>query len=232
MGLIIIGAGGQGKVAADIAALCGYREIAFLDDDESVKICMAYPVLGKTETAVRYPTCDFFVAIGNPITREHVQNMLRENKLHITTLIHPSAVIAEGVTIGAGSVVMAGAVINPGSVIGEGCIINTGTIVDHDNVLEDYVHVSVGSQLAGAVHVGKYTWIGIGATVSNNLNICSSCMIGAGAVVVKDIEKSGIYVGVPARKADMEKKKFNKFSGGGIPPAKRVEYRALHICAA
>ncbi|MCF0112187.1 MAG: acetyltransferase, partial [Erysipelotrichaceae bacterium] len=49
-------------------------------------------------------------------------------------------------------------------------------------------------------HIGSMTWIGAGATVSNKISICSNCMIGAGAVVVKNITEEGTYVGVPAKK--------------------------------
>ncbi|XCP86569.1 acetyltransferase [Roseburia hominis] len=198
--LIIIGASGHGKVVADIAAHCGYIDIAFLDDDETVKSCMGFPVVGKSSDMARYRDCDFFVAIGNPNTREKVLGKLKRMQLNIITLIHPDAVLADTVSIDNGSVVMAGAVINPDSRIGNGCIINTGATVDHDNVIEDYVHVSVGAHLSGTVHVGKSTWIGAGAVVSNNVNICGNCMIGAGAVVVKDIDDAGTYVGVPAKR--------------------------------
>ena len=102
--------------------------------------------------------------------------------------------------------IMANAVVNAGAKIGKHCIINTGAIVEHDNQLDDYVHVSVGAKLAGTVSVGKSTWIGIGVSVKNNLSICSNCMIGAGAVVVKDIVNAGTYVGVPVRKK-VEKEK-------------------------
>ena len=47
--------------------------------------------------------------------------------------------------------------------------------------------------------IGEGAWIGAGATVSNNISICQDCVIGAGAVVVKDIVEKGTYVGVPAR---------------------------------
>lgn len=95
---------------------------------------------------------------------------------------------------------MAGAIINCCTKIGKGCIINTGATVDHDNVIEDYVHISPGANLAGNVTVGKRTWIGIGSVVSNNVCIISDCKIGAGAVVVKDINEVGTYIGVPVRK--------------------------------
>lgn len=198
--LFIIGASGHGKVIADIAALTGYHEILFLDDNESKTDCMGYPVVGKSTDFKKYSEGDFIVAVGNPIIRERMQKELESNNITITTLVHPGAVIAANVRLGKGTVVMAGAVINPDTIIGNGCIVNTGATVDHDNFIGDYVHVSVGSHLAGAVTVESRTWIGAGATVSNNIKICSDCIIGAGAVVVNDIARAGTYTGVPARK--------------------------------
>ena len=195
--LAIIGAGGHGKVIADIARKNGYKEIVFLDDDESIRECGGCPVTGKSSEAGMI-NADVIVGIGNADVRERMQELILEEKL--VTLIHPDAVVAEDVVIGAGTVVMAGTVINPGTRIGKGCIINTCSSVDHDCAVGDYVHIAVGSHLCGTVNVGDGTWIGAGAIVSNNITICSDCMIGAGAVVVNDIQESGTYVGVPAKR--------------------------------
>lgn len=195
--LLIIGASGHGKVVADIAKLNGYESILFFDDNESLKECGKYPVVGKT-TDINNFEGDIIVAIGNASIRERIQNSLHDRNVPI--LIHPSSVIDSTVKISEGTVVMACAVINADAVIGKGCIINTCSSVDHDCRIGDFVHVSVGAHVAGTVNVGDRTWIGIGAVVSNNLNICSDCKIGAGAVVVKDIEIEGTYVGVPVRK--------------------------------
>ena len=197
--IVIVGAGGHGKVIADIAKQNKYDHILFLDDDEEVTHCGEHPVVGKTDMYDHYLDCDFIVAIGNGAIREKIQSKLRNNGIHIVSLIHPKAVVAEDVKIGMGTVVMAGAIVNSGTVIGEGCIINTASSVDHDNRIDNFAHISVGSHLAGTVHVGQSTMIGAGAVVSNNVNICGNCMIGAGAAVVKDIKKSGTYIGVPAR---------------------------------
>lgn len=195
--LIIIGASGHGKVVADIAVLNGYTDIVFLDNDPAKKACAGYPVLGP-DAMTSQLNGDVFIAIGNSEIRKRLMD--RNNGRVFPVLIHPNAVIAEGVEIGAGSAVMAGAVINPGVQIGKGCIINTSSSVDHDCVVGDYVHVSVGAHLAGTVVIGTGTWIGAGATVSNDVNICGNCIIGAGAVVVKDIDEPGTYIGIPARK--------------------------------
>lgn len=95
---------------------------------------------------------------------------------------------------------MAGTVINTGIVIGKHCIVNTSSSLDYDNILENYVHISPGAHLAGTVKIGEATWICAGVTISNNISICSGCLIGAGATVVKDINEAGTYIGVPARK--------------------------------
>lgn len=191
MKLTIIGASGHGKVVADIARLNGYDAIEFLDDDPSISTCGEYPVVGRTDKTI---DGDVFVAIGNADIRERLS---RDRNL--ITLIHPKAVIADGVEIGEGTVVMAGVVINAGARIGKGCIINTASSIDHDCSIGDFCHISVGAHLCGTVVVGNKTWIGAGATVINNVNICGRCMIGAGAVVIKDIKIQGTYVGAPVK---------------------------------
>ena len=202
--LIIVGANGHGKVVADIAIKMNkWQSIAFLDDDESIKKSIGLEVIGKTTDAFNYKDeADFFVAIGNNAMREKIQEKLIDYGLNIVSLVHPSAVIGTDVKIGIGSVVMAGVVINSSSKVGKGCIINTSSSLDHDNIIEDYVHISPGTNIAGTVRVGKGSWIGIGSVVNNNLNIINGCKVGAGAVVVKDITESGTYVGIPARRID------------------------------
>lgn len=202
--LIIIGASGHGKVVDDIAIKMNkWQSIAFLDDDESIRTSMGLEVIGKTADAFTYKDeADFFVAIGSNTTREKIQEKLIEQGLNVVSLIHPSVVIGTDVEIGIGTAVMAGVVINSSTRIGKCCIINTSASLDHDNVIEDYVHISPGVRTAGTVRVGKGSWIGIGSVVSNNVNICSGCKVGAGAVVVKDITEPGTYVGVPVRRLD------------------------------
>lgn len=196
--LIIIGASGHGKVVADIAQKCGYKEIVFLDDNLSVRQCLGIPVVGPTGM-VSALEGDLFIAVGNAEARKRL--MEREKGRFFPNLIHPSAIIAESVQMGAGSVIMAGAVINPAVKLGDGCIVNTCASVDHDCVLGDFVHIAVGAHLCGNVIVGASTWIGAGAMVINNIDICGECKVGAGSVVIRNIAEPGVYYGVPARKS-------------------------------
>lgn len=199
--VIIIGAGGHAKVIADIIYKSGDNLIGFLDDNLANKgkeIYLGKKVLGTTKDIENYNKNYFVIGIGNNSIRKKINN---ENNLKLYTAIHPSAIIAQDVKIGTGSVIMAGVVINPGTVIGKNCIINTCSSLDHDNLLEDYVHISPGAHLAGTVSVKEKTWIGAGSTIINNITINQNNIIGAGSVVIKNIEEeNGTYVGVPVRK--------------------------------
>ena len=196
--LVIIGAGGHGKVIADSAWKNGYTNIFFVDDNAKGE-CIGFPIIGTSADIERLNDgdTDFVIGIGNNAIRKSVAEKYDVNWVPI---VHPSAQIAFNAAIGKGTVVMACAVANASSVIGEHCIINTGAIVEHDNVIENYAHISPNVALGGTVRIGSLTHVGIGATVKNNTEICSDCTIGAGAVVIKSIKEPGTYVGVPIRK--------------------------------
>lgn len=196
--LIIIGAGGHGKVVADNALKNGYTDICFVDDVMTGE-CMGFSIVGICSDLdnLNDGNTDFIIGIGNNKIRKIIAE---KYNLNWVTLIHPTAQIGCNVEIGLGSVINAYAVVNPCSRIGEHCIVNTAAIVEHDNIIDNYVHISPNAALGGTVHVGEETHIGIGSTVKNNTDICSDCTIGAGAVVVKNIKEPGTYIGVPIRK--------------------------------
>lgn len=198
--VIILGAGGHAKVIAEIITKSGDEVIGFLDDNEAVQgkeIYLGKKVLGKISDVTNYPNAYAIIAIGS----NNVRRMLAEKcDLKWYMAIHPSAIIASDVKIGEGTAIMPGVVINPGSVIGKHAIINTCVSIDHDNIIDDYVHISPGAHLAGTVHIKEGSWICTGAAIINNITIAKDVIAGAGAVIIKDIEESGTYIGVPARK--------------------------------
>lgn len=198
--LMVIGAGGHGRVIAD-AALDFYSQVVFLDDDAS-KLGNEYfgcPVVGTLgDRANCKAEFDFIAAIGDNSVRANIQKQLENEGFSLATVIHSSAVIGRDVTFGKGTVVLANAVVNTGSHVGDGVIINTCASVDHDCEVGDFVHISPRAVLAGCVSVGKSTWIGAGAVIINCKSICADCIIGAGATVIDDINQAGTYVGVPA----------------------------------
>ena len=199
--LVIIGTGGHAKVCLDIAELMGqWDEIVFFTEDQEVKEFMGYKVVDGLDVEPDNIEREYFVAIGDSAKRKKWQESLVQKGASVCTLIHPSAIISRSVTIGMGTVVMAGTVVNPGTRIGDGCIINTSCSIDHDNSIGDFSHLSPGACTAGGVKIGESVWVGVGANIINNVKICGDCTMGAGSLIIVDIEEPGTYVGVPALK--------------------------------
>lgn len=197
--VVIIGMGGHAKVVADIVLASGDNIRGFLDKSDISDTFLGYPVLGTDEEYRQFLDCYFVIAIGSAYVRKKIARLLSGVKWY--TAIHPSAVISRiDAVIDEGTMIMANAVINSGASIGRHCIINTQAVIEHDDIVEDYAHISVGAKLAGAVHVGEGTHVGIGASVIEGKYVVGNSVVGAGAVVISDIQEPGTYVGVPAYK--------------------------------
>jgi len=201
--LAIIGAGGHGKVVADIAIETKrWNEIVFFDDVYPKKVSVeCWPILGcVNDLILKMSEYQIIVAIGNNATRVKIQLELENLGGRLTTLIHPKAIISSFSKIEPGCVVMAGAVVNAFSEISKSSIINTNSVVEHDCLLATGVHISPNASLAGGVKVGSLSWVGIGTCVRELIEIGDNIIIGAGSVVVKNILTPGVYVGNPLGK--------------------------------
>ena len=194
--VVIIGAGGHGKVIADIVRKNGDTVECFLDDAYTEDTDFyGSKILGKAERYKDFPDCYFIIAIGNNVIREKIANML-DCKWY--TAVHPSAQISDSVKIGEGTCVMANAAINADTVVGNHVIVNTSSVIEHDCKIGDFSHISPRATVCGVTTIGKSVWIGAGATVKNVLTICDGVTVGVCAAVIHSIQESGIYVGLPA----------------------------------
>lgn len=199
--LLIVGASGHGKVIADIALkLERYELISFLDDNITGEPIPGAKVIGKTSNIHEYVNeYEFAIGIGNNEIRQNFFKRLFDLNARMPVLKHPSVILGEDIKIGEGTVLMAGVVINSSTNIGSGCIINTSSSIDHDCKIGDFSHISPGVHVAGNVFIDNLVWLGIGSIIKNNIKISSDTIIGAGTVVIDNINEPGVYVGVPAR---------------------------------
>lgn len=202
--LLVLGHGGHGRVVADAALDCGYDEIAFLDDSASTRDPAGARVLGPfaaaAEFAREWPAA--IVAVGNSDLRLELFDILRGLAFQTPSIVHPSAVVSRGATVGQGVFVAAGAVINVGARIGDAAIVNTGARIDHDCQIGSGSHIAPGATLSGGVVVGERAWLGTGCSVRQGVKIGSSVLVGVGAAVVTDLAAGETYAGVPARMLD------------------------------
>lgn len=206
MRILIIGAGGHGKVVADILlSSSNHKIIGFIDDDPN-KVgtrIMGIPVLGDTKSLYkivdRYDIEGAIPAIGDNVVRAKMYELILSIGLKPINAIHKTAHISRTVKMGNAVCIAPGVIINTDVKVGNNVIINTGATVDHDSIVEDHVHIGPGVHLAGNVHVKKYATVYTGAVVIPGITIGENSIIGAGAVVIDDIPDNVVAVGVPAK---------------------------------
>lgn len=157
--LLIIGAGGHGRVVKETAeAMNSFEKIDFLDDNSQATIgkCKDYKFF-INEYAYA------FVAFGNNELRKKWVEELIETGFHLPVLIHPTAYISPSAKIGLGSIICAKAVVNTNVDIDKGCIISIGALVDHDSFINEYSHINSGAIVkAGSRVEERFTKIDAG----------------------------------------------------------------------
>ncbi len=198
-GLLIVGNGGHGKVVFECARANGIDKIAFLVNYDSADVlgvkCINENKCSIDELRREYPY--IIVALGNNAVRLEKSLAYEKEGFLLKTLIHPTALVSSATKIQAGSVILPFATVNTCATIGKACIINTAAIVEHDCKLKDGVHISPNATLGGTVSVGRNSWVCLGASIKNAISIGENCIIGAGAVVIRDIPDNQTVVGVP-----------------------------------
>jgi len=205
MKIVIIGAGGHGRVVLDIIRNNHQFEVAgFLDGNATLhhKVIDGVEVLGDVSLITHFSQMGIggaIIGIGDNRVREHYASLLLEKGISLVSAIHPSANIAGNAQIGKNVVIASGVCICAHSVVEDNAILNTGCIVEHESLIQSAAHVCPGVKMAGHVLVKSTAFVGIGATVIQGITIGQAAVVGAGAVVLEDVPAYTTVVGVPAR---------------------------------
>jgi len=191
--MILYGASGHAKVIIEILEQQCIPITNLIDANTNIKTLLGYPVLNKIS-----PDCndEFIISIGNNAVRKKLATEISQT---FGRAIHPSAVISPRCEIGVGTAVMASVAINSGTCVGNHVILNTNCVVDHDCKIDDFVHISPNAALAGNVTVGQGTHIGMGSCIIQGRKIGKWCVIGAGAVIIRDMPDFAVAVGNPGK---------------------------------
>lgn len=201
--VIIVGAGGHAKVIIDILQQNKTYQIVGLIDKEETSGFWGIPILGKdvnlSDLKEQENVSLAFVALGNNILRERVSQRVLEAGYKLINVISSSAMISSKIKMGTGIAVMHGAIINADTEIGNGCIVNSNSSIDHECRIGEYTHIAPGVAISGGTKIGKGCFLGTGCRVIDKVKIGDDVVVGAGGVVINDIQSRCTVVGVPAQ---------------------------------
>ena len=206
--LIIIGASGFGREVAWAVERINkvnptWNLLGFIDDSEDIQgtVINGYTVLGKTFDVKRYSNAYFVCAVGSSKIREQIINRVIEINPDIKfgTVIDPSVEMSSLVNVGEGTIICAHSILTVNIDIGSHVIINLDCTVGHDAVLHDFVTLYPSVNVSGITDIGHAVELGTGMQIIQGKKVGDYSIVGAGAVVVKDIPAKCTAVGSPAK---------------------------------
>lgn len=204
--IIIVGAGGFGREVSWLIERINsvspeWNIIGFADDNQDLwgNVIDGYPVIGGVDEIENFPTAYAVCCIANTRVRKKLCRKIDDFGTDFATLIDPAAIISSKVEIGEGSVICAGAVLTVDIKLGCHNIIDVNSTVGHDAVLKDYVTLYPSVNVSGSTIINEGVELGTGTQVIQGKTVGADTIIGAGAVVVRDIPANCTAVGVPAK---------------------------------
>ena len=203
--LVIIGAGGFGREVYNWALQDAYSQFnikGFIDDNTDALLNFHYPVKVIAKISDYIPEQDdfFICAIGNPVAKKKVVEMLLAKGAVFTSVIHRSALIGENVILGVGNIVCPGVVLTCDIRIGNHNAFNVQTVVGHDCKIGNYNQLSCFCDINGYATLTDAVFLGGRSSVFSKVILNPFVKVGAGAVVMKSVEEGLTVVGIPAKK--------------------------------
>lgn len=206
MNSIIIGAGTYGEVYLSYLREAGVNVVGFIDDNPGMhhKQIHGVPVLGGREALEGLAKSHGVEAVYCPIGNNRVRVELLDEacKLGYKTpnYIHPTAIVSTDATLGEGVYILPGSIVMPYATIGNYTMISMGVKVAHHSRLDRGVFLSTGCNFGASIVAEECAYCGIASTIMTGVKrLGHDSLIGAGAVVIKDVPERAIVAGVPAK---------------------------------
>jgi len=206
--IVILGAGGLGREIAFVLSEISkqsdrYQILGFIDNNTFLhgKMVNGYPVLGNDSWLLNYSDkINVVICIGNPrVRKQAVDKFSIKKNIIFPNIIADNVKLSDSITMGIGCVICLSTVLTVNISFGNFVLIMSNSVIGHDSFLDDFSTVYPSVTLSGNVSVGKYSEIGVGSKTIQQKSIGQNSIVGAGAVVIKDVPDNCIVVGVPAK---------------------------------
>lgn len=204
--IVIVGSGGFAKEVAFLIEEINKSSLEWnilgYIDRELKKKNGAYSIYNNDEwLETTNDEINVVLGIGEPGLLRKLYDKFKKNRnLKFPNLIHPSVIGDwKRIEFGEGNIFTAGVNMTTDIKIGNCNIFNLNCTVGHDCNIGSFNVFNPTVNLSGGLLIEDNILIGTGAQILQYKKICSNTIIGAGAVLNKDVFESGIYVGNPVK---------------------------------
>lgn len=205
--IVIFGAGGFGREIQWLIERINEKEerwnlLGYIDDGvEPGTEVNGYRVLGGIDKLKEFDEETAVVcAVGSARVREKIINRIKEmGNYQFPNLIHPDVQMSDSVIFGEGNIVCAGNILTVNIEVKDFVIINLSCTVGHDAILESFVTVYPGVNISGCTIINKGVELGTGSKIIQGIEIAENTIVGAGAVVVRNLPPDCTAMGIPAK---------------------------------
>ena len=151
--------------------------------------------LPQTHPPDRYA---MFVAIGFSRmnkARAEVYQRCKALGYELVTYVCSKAVVWGENVVGDNTFILENNVVQPFVKIGSNVVLWSGNHIGHDSTIGDHVFIASHVVISGNCSIGDYTFMGVNATVRDGVTIAPECLVGAGALILKDTERAQVFPG-------------------------------------
>lgn len=206
--IVIIGAGGFAREVLDVLEACNqekpsYDMLGYIVETPygtPGTLVNESPILGGFDWLEGHRDEVYVICgVGIPQHRRRLTLQARAIGCKFFSLIHPSAVLTRWVEMGEDVVITAGCILTNRIRIGNHIHLNLDCTIGHDSVLEDYVTLAPGVHVSGNVTLEEGCYVGTGANIIEKIHIGAWSIIGAGSTITGNVFPNTTVVGVPGR---------------------------------
>ena len=183
-----------------------YEVVAYCIEEEFKKensFCNK-PLTSFEKLNTEFSPDDFslFIAVGNNKVRERLYNRATEMGYNLASYISSQSSHWENLQTGNNVFVDEGCVLQPFISISDNTILFTSQLGHHTHIGK---HALIsGSKTGGNVRIGDYCYLGLNASIKQNVEIAANTIIGMGCVIEKNILKSSVFTHKGTTKRNLE----------------------------
>ncbi|NDP22025.1 MAG: acetyltransferase [Paludibacter sp.] len=214
--LIIVGIGETANLAHEYFSYdSDYEVAAFAVHRELIteKTFKGLAVEAVEDLVVKFSSSDFdvFIAMASAqlnYQRTKIFNEIKSLGYTCASYISSKSFVWHNVKIGENCFILEDNTLQPFVIIGNNVTLWSGNHIGHQSIIHDNCFLTSHVVISGFCEIGNNTFIGVNASIADNIIIAPDNLIAMGAVINKSTNENSIYKGNPATRVAISAKQF------------------------